>query len=135
MATTSAPARQYPLVAAMNFSAAQNWTTYTKVHLSVKVVTADYSTLGWTAIYINGPSYNCFTNSGYSVDPKDGNWHAVTFSIAANDAGTQPCSGSVIQLGVQAGLNGTASADAGFLDADGGAFPQLTIYIDDVWVE
>jgi hypothetical protein len=133
LVTTSFSKSQYPILAQFAYTAAANWTGYTKLHMWVKVTTTSYATLGLVQAWEND---NVSPGGFYAPDPmygttpwSDGGWHEVVLTLTpapVSDAGAANYDPTKVgEFGVQAGAS----------SYDGGAFPLVSFNVDDIWLQ
>jgi hypothetical protein len=107
-----------------------NWSAFGKLHVSVKLVTTDYTAVNGIQTFINSSGYANYANSSVFLGGStfsDGAFHEVVFDFA-HPNGTLLLS-VINKTGVQLLIKG-APAEGGIPTA-----APVQMFVDDVWLE
>ncbi len=113
-----------------------DWSGRTKLHMWVKVLTTNYSTVAYVQAFVSANGYVFMSGGGFNgTQLSDGAWHESIFNIPPVPANPNPEGGAVFDpafvnaFGAQIGTQSAA--------ADGGPSvpPPTTLLVDDIWLE
>ena len=109
------------------YSSAQDWTGYTKLHAWLKVETSSYATIQGVEPRVQSANFgdNLFGGFVSGSTFSDGGWHETIVPLTA---GTNYAPASVITLQFELQTVGTATGDASVP-------PSATLLIDSIWLE
>jgi hypothetical protein len=111
----------------------QNWSSYVKLHIWVRLITTNYAAVNGVQSFINSNGYANYSNSNVFLGGStfsDGNFHEVVFDLLHPN----PFTGAVVlgvinKMGVQVLVQDVPQ--------DGGvpAAAPIQLLVDDVWLE